>query len=168
MKLLAHLKGDKVVWAIMFFLSLLSILVVYSAVVTLAHKFKQGNSEYYLVKHFVIIALGFGIAYVFHKMRYTVFSRMAQAGFILSIPLLLYTLLKGVSAGEASRWLEVPGIGLTFQSSDIAKLMLLIYCRILVKQYQNPLIILRSWKISCLLRIKYLLSQMNLMLLKKK
>lgn len=127
MKLFNYLKGDKVIWAIMFLLSLLSILVVYSAVVTLAHKFKQGNTEYYLIKHFVIIALGFGIAYVFHKIKYTVFSKMAQIGFVLSIPLLLYTLLKGVSAGEASRWLEVPGLGLTFQSSDIAKLMLLIY-----------------------------------------
>jgi cell division protein FtsW len=127
MKLFNYLKGDKVIWAIMFFLSLLSVLVVYSAVVTLAHKFKQGNSEYYLLKHFVIIALGFGIAYVFHKIKYTVFSKVAQIGFILSIPLLVYTLLKGVSAGEASRWLEVPGLGLTFQSSDIAKLMLIIY-----------------------------------------
>ncbi len=127
MKLFNYLKGDKVIWAIMFLLSLLSILVVYSAVVTLAHKFKQGNTEYYLLKHFIIIALGFGIAYVFHKIKYTVFSKVAQIGFILSIPLLIYTLLKGVSAGEASRWLEIPGLGLTFQSSDIAKLMLLIY-----------------------------------------
>jgi cell division protein FtsW len=127
MKLFNYIKGDKVIWAIMFILSLLSILVVYSAVVTLAHKFKQGNSEYYLVKHFVIIALGFGIAYVFHKIKYTVFSKVAQIGFILSIPLLIYTLLKGVSAGDASRWLEIPGLGLTFQTSDIAKLMLLIY-----------------------------------------
>ncbi|MGZ4040223.1 MAG: FtsW/RodA/SpoVE family cell cycle protein [Bacteroidia bacterium] len=127
MKLFNYLKGDKVIWVIMLLLSLLSILVVYSAVVTLAHKFKQGNTEYYLIKHFVIIALGFGIAYVFHKIKYTVFSKVAQVGFILSIPLLLYTLLKGVSAGDASRWLEIPGIGLTFQSSDIAKLMLLIY-----------------------------------------
>jgi len=127
MKLFNYLKGDKVIWAIMFLLSLLSILVVYSAVVTLAHKFKQGNTEYYLLKHFIIIALGFGIAYVFHKIKYTVFSKVSQIGFILSIPLLLYTLLKGVSAGEASRWLEIPGLGLTFQSSDIAKLMLLIY-----------------------------------------
>lgn len=139
MKLLNHLKGDKVVWAIMFFLSLLSILVVYSAVVTLAHKFKQGNSEYYLIKHFVIIALGFGIAYIFHRMRYTIFSRMAQIGFLLSIPLLLYTLLKGVSAGDASRWLEVPGIGLTFQSSDIAKLMLLIYVARVLTVHQKAL-----------------------------
>lgn len=127
MKLFNYLKGDKVIWAIMLLLSLLSVLVVYSAVVTLAHKFKQGNTEYYLLKHFVIIALGFGIAYVFHKIKYTVFSKVSQIGVFLSIPLLIYTLLKGVSAGEASRWLEIPGLGLTFQSSDIAKLMLLIY-----------------------------------------
>jgi cell division protein FtsW len=127
MKLLNYIKGDKVVWAVMFFLSLLSVLVVYSAVVTLAHKFKQGNSEYFLLKQVVIIVLGFGIAYMVHKVKYTVFSKAAQIGFVLSIPLLIYTLLKGVSAGEASRWLYLPGVGLTFQSSDVAKLMLLIY-----------------------------------------
>jgi cell division protein FtsW len=127
MKLFNYLKGDRVIWAIMLLLSLLSVLVVYSAVVTLAHKFKQGNSEYYLFKHFIIILLGFGVAYGFHRIRYTLFSRIAQIGFFLSIPLLLYTLFKGVSAGEASRWLEIPGLGLTFQSSDIAKMMLLIY-----------------------------------------
>jgi cell division protein FtsW len=127
MKLFNYLKGDKVIWAIMLLLSVLSVLVVYTSVVTLAHKYKQGNTEFYLLKHFVIIALGFGIAYVFHKIKYTVFSKVSQIGFVLSIPLLVYTLLKGVSAGEASRWLEIPGLGLTFQSSDIAKLMLLIY-----------------------------------------
>lgn len=127
MKLFNYLKGDKVIWAIMFLLSLLSILVVYSAVVTLAHKFKQGNSEYYLFKHFLLIAVGFGIAYVFHKLKYTVFSKVAQIGFIVCIPLLVYTLLKGVSAGDASRWIEIPGLKLTFQSSDLAKLMLIIY-----------------------------------------
>lgn len=127
MKLFNYLKGDKVIWAIMFLLSLLSVLVVYSAVVTLAHKFKQGNTEFYLVKHFVLISIGFVIAYVFHKIRYTVFSKVSQIGFIICIPLLIYTLLRGVSEGEASRWLPIPGLGLTFQSSDIAKLVLLIY-----------------------------------------
>ena len=140
MKLFNYLKGDKVIWAIMFLLSLLSILVVYSAVVTLAHKFKQGNTEYYLFKHFVIIALGFGIAYLFHKIKYIVFSKVAQIGFILSIPLLIYTLLKGVSAGEASRWLEIPGLGLTFQSSDVAKLMLLIYVARILALKANELV----------------------------
>ncbi len=127
MKLFNYLKGDKVIWAIMFLLSLLSILVVYSAVVTLAHKYKQGNSEYYLYKHFLLITVGFGIAYVFHKLKYTLFSRVAQIGFIVCIPLLVYTLLKGVSAGDANRWIEIPGLKLTFQSSDLAKLMLILY-----------------------------------------
>ncbi len=114
-------------WAIMFLFSLLSVLVVYSAVVTLAHKFKQGHTEYYLFKHLVIVTLGFLLAYLFHKLKYTLFSKVSQIGIVVSIPLLLYTLLKGVSAGEASRWLEIPGLGLTFQTSDIAKLMLIIY-----------------------------------------
>jgi cell division protein FtsW len=127
MKLFNYLKGDKVIWTIMFLLSLLSILVVYSATVTLAHKFKQGNTEYFLFKQFVIIVFGFGIAYAFHRIKYTVFSKVAQIGFILCIPLLLYTLLAGVSAGGAVRWIEIPGLGLTFQSSDIAKLILIIY-----------------------------------------
>ncbi len=127
MKFFNYLKGDKVIWAIMLLLSLISILVVYSAIVTLAHKFKQGNTEYYLIKHVVIISLGFGLAYLFHKIKYTVFSKVAQIGFVLSIPLLIYTLLSGKTAGDANRWLEIPGIGLTFQSSDIAKLMLLLY-----------------------------------------
>src|SRR4051812_44562949 len=107
MKLLNYLRGDKVIWAIMFFLSLLSILVVYSAVVTLAYKFKQGNAEIFLMKQFVVIVLGFGSAYVIHKLKYTVFSKVAQIGFVLSIPLLIYTLLKGVSTGEASRWIPI-------------------------------------------------------------
>lgn len=139
MKLFNYLKGDKVIWAIMLLLSLISILVVYSAIVTLAHKFKQGNTEYYLIKHVVIISLGFGLTYVFHKIKYTVFSKVAQIGFVLSIPLLLYTLLRGVSAGEANRWVEIPGLGLTFQTSDIAKLMLLMYVARVLTTKQDQL-----------------------------
>lgn len=140
MKLFNYLKGDKVIWAIMLLLSLISILVVYSAIVTLAHKFKQGNTEYYLIKHVVIISLGFGLTYVFHKIKYTVFSKVAQVGFALSIPLLLYTLLRGVSAGEANRWVEIPGLGLTFQTSDIAKLMLLMYVARVLTTKQEQLV----------------------------
>ncbi len=144
MKLFNYLKGDKVIWAIMFLLSLLSLLVVYSAVVTLAHKFKQGNTEWYLLKHFLLIASGFGLAYLFHKIKYTAFSKVSQIGFILSIPLLVYTLLKGVSAGDASRWIEIPGTRLTFQSSDVAKLMLLIYCARIIALKGKELIDFKS------------------------
>ena len=127
MKLFSYLKGDKVIWVIMLLLSLLSTLVVYSAVVTLAHKYKQGNSEFFLIKHFGFIVSGFILAYFFHKIKYTTFSKISQIGFYLCIPLLLFTLLKGVSTGEATRWLQIPGTSLTFQSSDVAKIMLLIY-----------------------------------------
>jgi cell division protein FtsW len=127
MKLFSYLKGDKVIWVIMLLLSLLSTLVVYSAVVTLAYKYKQGNSEFFLFKHFGLIASGFVLAYFVHKIKYTAFSKIGQIGYYLCIPLLLFTLLKGVSAGEASRWIEIPGTNLTFQSSDVAKIILLIY-----------------------------------------
>ncbi len=140
MKFFNYLKGDKVIWAIMLILSLVSILVVYSAIVTLAYKFKQGNTEYYLYKQVILIAMGFGLAYLFHKIKYTVFSKVAQIGFILSIPLLIYTLLSGVSAGEANRWLEIPGIGLTFQTSDMAKLMLLMYVARVLTTKQDQLV----------------------------
>lgn len=140
MRLFNYLKGDKVIWAIMLILSLVSILVVYSAIVTLAYKFKQGNTEYYLYKQVILIAMGFGLAYLFHKIKYTVFSKVAQIGFILSIPLLIYTLLSGVSAGEANRWLEIPGIGLTFQTSDMAKLMLLMYVARVLTTKQEQLV----------------------------
>jgi cell division protein FtsW len=127
MKLFTYLKGDKVIWTIVFLLSLLSILVVYSSVVTLAHKYKQGNTESYLISHGIKIISGILIMYFVHKLRYTLFSKISQIGIIFTIPLLLFTLAKGVSAGEASRWIEIPGLGLTFQSSDVAKIILLIY-----------------------------------------
>ncbi|MES2131906.1 MAG: FtsW/RodA/SpoVE family cell cycle protein [Bacteroidota bacterium] len=138
MKQFAYLKGDRVIWTIVFLLSLLSILVVYSSVVTLANKYKQGNAESYLIKHAITIVGGIFIMYFIHKLRYTLFSRIGQIGIFLVVPLLLFTLLKGVSAGGASRWIEIPGLGLTFQSSDIAKIVLLIYVArtITVKQGQ--------------------------------
>ena len=83
MKLFTYLKGDRVIWTIVFLLSLLSILVVYSSVVTLAHKYKQGNTEWYLVKHAIMIFGGIIIMYVIHKLKYTFFSRVAQIGIIL-------------------------------------------------------------------------------------
>lgn len=127
MKQLSYLKGDRVIWAIVFLLALLSILVVYSSIVTLAHKYKQGNTESYLIKHALFMLGGLFMMYVVHNIKYTLFSRIAQIGIFLVIPLLLFTLLKGVSAGEANRWVEIPGIGLTFQSSDVAKIILLIF-----------------------------------------
>lgn len=126
-KLFNYLKGDKVIWMVVLLLSIISVLVVYSSSNALAQKFKGGNTEAYLIKHAGLIALGFLLMYFVHKINYKYLSRVSQIAYIISIPLLLFTLLRGVSAGEANRWLEIPGIGLTFQTSDFAKLALIIY-----------------------------------------
>jgi cell division protein FtsW len=127
MKLTNYIKGDRVIWMAVLLLTLVSILVVYSSSNALAQKSKGGNTEYFLIKHGLICLMGFVIMYVVHKVNYKIFSRLSQIGMIISIPLLLFTLIKGVSAGEANRWLEIPGIGLTFQTSDFAKLALIVY-----------------------------------------
>lgn len=133
---LKNIKGDKVIWIIVLFLSLFSIAVVYSSVAQIAFRYKGGNTAYYLVKHALILGFGFVLIYLTHKVRYTYFSRLSQIAVWIAAPLLLYTLLRGISAGEAPRWLEIPGTGLTFQTSDFAKLALIIYvARILSIKY---------------------------------
>lgn len=111
----------------MLLLSIVSILVVYSSIVALAYRYKAGDTEYYLFKHSTIIGFGLLLMYLTHKVKYTYFSRLSQIALYISVPLLLFTLLKGVSAGEASRWLKIPGTSLTFQTSDFAKLALIAY-----------------------------------------
>ncbi len=139
MKILQLIKGDRVIWIIVLLLSLLSILVVYSSVAQLAYRFRAGNVYSYLIKHIVLIGAGFIIMYFTHKLKYKYFSRISQIGIIIVIPLLLYTLLKGVSAGGASRWLEIRGTGLSFQTSDLAKLALIIYVARLLSLKQSTI-----------------------------
>ncbi|MBL7888851.1 MAG: FtsW/RodA/SpoVE family cell cycle protein [Bacteroidia bacterium] len=127
MNLFKYIKGDKVIWTVVLLLSLLSILVVYSAVVALAYRYKEGDTASYLIKHIFIMGSGVFLMYLIHKVKYTYFSRISQIAIFLAAPLLLYTLFKGVSAGEASRWLAIPGTSLTFQTSDFAKLALITY-----------------------------------------
>lgn len=127
MNLFKYIKGDKVIWTVVLLLSLLSVLVVYSSVVALAYRYKGGDTGSYLVKHIFIVGSGLFLMYLIHKVKYTYFSRISQIALFLAAPLLLYTLLKGVSAGEANRWLAIPGTSLTFQTSDFAKLALIAY-----------------------------------------
>ncbi|MBL7884600.1 MAG: FtsW/RodA/SpoVE family cell cycle protein, partial [Bacteroidia bacterium] len=127
MNLFKYIKGDKVIWTVVLLLSLLSILVVYSAVVALAYRYKEGDTTSYLIKHIFIMASGIFLMYLVHKVKYTYFSRISQIAIFLAAPLLLYTLINGISAGEANRWLAIPGTSLTFQTSDFAKLALITY-----------------------------------------
>ena len=127
MNLFKYIKGDKVIWTVVLLLSLISVLVVYSSVVALAYRYKNGDTASYLIKHIFIIGSGIFLMYLIHKVKYSYFSRISQIAVILAAPLLVYTLLKGVSAGDAARWLPIPGTSLTFQTSDFAKLALITY-----------------------------------------
>ncbi|TMI83176.1 MAG: cell division protein FtsW [Bacteroidetes bacterium] len=135
---LAHrTKGDKVIWALVVLLALASMLVVYSATGSLAYKNYKGNTEIYLFKQVAFIILGIGIIYFAHRVNYVIYSKIAQLLFILSIPLLIYTLFFGLSMNEGSRWIRLPIIGLNMQSSELAKLALFMYLARLIGKKQD-------------------------------
>jgi cell division protein FtsW len=120
-------KGDKQIWMILGILASISILSVYSSARSLAYRFQGGNTEYYLVKHLFILIFGLGITFLIHRLNHIYYSRIAQLMMVLSIPLLLYTLFFGQEINDAKRWITLPVINLSFQSSDFAKLALIMY-----------------------------------------
>jgi cell division protein FtsW len=132
-------KGDKVIWAAVFLLVLVSLLVVYSATGSLAYKMYKGNTEVYLFKQVAFIAIGFCIIYFAHRVNYTIYSRLAKVLFLLSIPLLLYTLFFGVTLNEGSRWIKLPIINMTMQTSDLARLGLFMFLARLLSRKQNKI-----------------------------
>lgn len=138
-KVLNKLSGDKVIWVVAVMLSIFSVLVVYSASGTLAYKYKGGNTEFFLFKQIGFVALSLLCIYFTHLIKYTYYSRGSQIAVFLAAPLLLFTLVKGVSAGEASRWIAIPGIGFTFQTSDFAKLALVVYVARLLSMKQDQI-----------------------------
>lgn len=133
----ARTKGDKVIWALVVLLVLVSLLVVYSATGSLAYKMYQGNTEIYLFKQIMFIIMGIAVIYFAHKVNYTIYSKVAQILFLLSIPLLIYTLFFGVRMNEGSRWIRLPIINMTMQTSDLAKLALFMYLARLLSRKQQ-------------------------------
>ncbi len=126
-RIYAELRGDRSIWAIIAVLSIFSVLAVYSSTGTLAYRVMGGNTEAYLVKHFMIVIGGLFLTYIAHLLHYMRYSRAAPALLLLSFPLLLFTIAFGQDINEARRWIEVPFVGITFQTSDFAKLALIIY-----------------------------------------
>ncbi len=137
LKVAKDIKGDKVIWIVVVILCIFSLLAVYSSTGTLAYKKQQGNTEYYLFKHLMILIFGLGLMYITHLVKYTYYSRISQIGLFLTFPLLIVTLVSGTNLNEANRWLTVPIVNLTFQSSDVAKLFLIMYlARVLSKKQE--------------------------------
>src|SRR3954464_10491305 len=112
-----YFKGDRTIWLIVFILSIFSLLAVYSSTGTLAYKYKSGNTEYYLLKHLIILAFGLVLMYLAHLVRYTYYSKVSAIALWITVPLLVLTLALGTNLNEASRWLTLPGINITFQTS---------------------------------------------------
>jgi cell division protein FtsW len=127
MKLIENIKGDKVIWGIVILLSLFSLLAVYSSTGSLAYKYQQGNTEHYVLKHFGIMFFGLVLMYLTHLIKFTYFSKIAQILLYIAVPLLLLTLILGANINEASRWLVIPGTSISFQSSDLGKIALIMF-----------------------------------------
>ncbi|OSZ76941.1 cell division protein FtsW [Chitinophagaceae bacterium IBVUCB2] len=135
--LLSKTKGDKVIWALVILLTLVSLLAVYSATGSLAYKNYKGNTEIYLFKQVAFILAGIMVIYFAHLVNYTFYSKAAQIAFLISLPLLFYTLFFGVKMNEGSRWIRLPLINMTMQTSDFARLALFMYLARLISKKQD-------------------------------
>lgn len=126
-RLFGQLKGDRMIWMITLLLGLLSLLAVYSATGILAFKYRGGNTEFYLLKQVGMLSLGFFILYLCYLMHYKRYNLIAPYLLIIAGVLLFYTLFFGADINQARRWIQIPVIGLTFQTSDFAKIALITY-----------------------------------------
>lgn len=122
----ALLQGDKVIWLIVTLMALVSVLVVYSSSEALA--LRQGEeTERFLVKHLVLLVGGLTMMYACHLVNFMRYARMSTLLMAMVVPLLLYTLVLGVEINDARRWIRIPFVGITFQTSDLAKIVLIMY-----------------------------------------
>lgn len=124
-----HIKGDKAIWAVVALLALFSFLPVYSASSSLAYMYDDGNTLKFLIKHFAHLLLGFAILYGVHRIPYHYFRGLSIIAMPIVIVLLLITLSTGttIEGANASRWIRVPFVGVTFQTSALASVVLLTY-----------------------------------------
>ncbi len=128
-----YLRGDKGIWYIMMFLSLLSILAVYSATGRMAYRYQDGHTAYYMLKHVAILAAAWVTMFVVHRVKYTRFARLSKLLIWPVIILLLYTLTVA-AVNDASRWISI--FGFTFQTSELAKVVLVVYLARTLTKYQ--------------------------------
>lgn len=125
-KRLLLFRGDKPLWIIVVALFLASLLVVYSATAAMAYREVDGNTSYYLFRQARFIMIGFFMIIVVHWIDYKYYARYARALFQLSVVLVVLAYVIGVSLNDAARWLKIPGLGFTFQPSELLKVTLVV------------------------------------------
>ena len=128
-QLFKNIQGDKAIWAVAGLLALFSFLPVYSASSNLAYMYGDGNTFKFLLKHLAHLLLGFAILYGVHKIPYHYFKGLSIIGLPIVVLLLIFTMAQGntIDGANASRWIRVPFVGVTFQTSTLAAVVLLTY-----------------------------------------
>jgi cell division protein FtsW len=123
------LKGDKVLWGILALLAIFSFLPVFSASSNLVYVVGRGTPWGYLVKHFVILVIGFVLMYSVHKIPFHYFKGISILMLPVVLVLLVYTASQGtvIEGANASRWVKIPFIGLSFQTSTLATVVLMVF-----------------------------------------
>lgn len=133
-----------VIWGIILFLSLMSVLAIYSSTKSLAYSIKDGNTEYFVVKHLILMIFGFGIIFLSHRINYKFYSGFSKVLLPVSFILMLLTYMVGIEVNNAYRWLPLPGTGLTIQTSDIAKLGLIMFLARTIAKKQDVITDLKT------------------------
>lgn len=128
-QLFKHLQGDRAIWALVGILAIFSFMPVYSASTNLVYVVGNGSTLGHLVKHGVLLCMGFAIMFGIHKIPYRYFSGGSVLLFPVVIVLLIVTLAQGTTIGgaNASRWIRLPVLGVGFQTSTLASLVLMVY-----------------------------------------
>ena len=144
--LLNNIKGDKLIWAIVALLAIVSFLPVYSAASNLAYKTVGGNTFTFFVKHLVHLGLGFAIMYGVHKIPYRYFKGLSLVMIPIVLVLLGVTMLQGttIEGASASRWIQIPVVGVSFQTSTFASVVLMIYVARYISKIQDKNITFKS------------------------
>ena len=129
MKFLRHIQGDRVIWAVVALLALFSFLPVYSASSNLVYVVGNGTTMGHLMKHGLLLFLGFGIIYGVHKIPSHYFKGLSIIAMPVVLALLVFTLAQGttIEGANASRWIRLPFVGITFQTSTLASVVLMVY-----------------------------------------
>lgn len=137
-----NIKGDKAIWAVVALLALFSFLPVYSASSNLVYVVGNGTTMGHLVKHAMLLLMGFGIIFTVHRIPTHFFKGLSIIAMPIVLLLLVYTLAQGttIAGANASRWIQIPFVGVSFQTSTLAAVVLMIYVARYLSKMRDELI----------------------------
>jgi len=126
--ILKYFKGDRVIWIILVFLSLLSLLIVYSATGALAYRVHGGNTIHYLVRQVFFIGMGLGVIVLMVNVIpvkfYSIAANYLLYGSILLLMVAVVLKFAGILKGTGRTF----NLGIfSFQPAELAKIALILF-----------------------------------------